>query len=146
MRVSQRHLLCSHNNLVPWPFCGLLLNKSKSLLFVPADATLPDHVLPPGVPTTNGGFELLGSPVGPPSFCESSLCRRVSKIQDMLVNLQDLHDSQMETTLLRSCLSLPKIAFALRTCAPDFIQPALAAFDNTMREALSDLAGGPLSA
>ena len=128
------------------PSRGLLLNKSKSLLFVPADATLPDHVLPPGVPTTNGGFKLLGSPVVPPSFCESSVCRRVSNIQDMLVNLQDLHDSQMETTLLRSCLSLPKIAFALRTCAPDFIRPALAAFDNTMREALSDLAGGPLSA
>ena len=48
------------------PHC-LLLNKSKSLLFVPADATLPDHVLQPGVPTTNGGFELLGSPVGPPA-------------------------------------------------------------------------------
>ena len=48
------------------PSRGLLLNKSKSLLFVPADATLPDHVLPLGVPTTNVGFELLGSPVGPP--------------------------------------------------------------------------------
>ena len=127
------------------PSRGLLLNKSKSLLFVPADATLPVHVLPPGVPTTNGGFELLGSPVGPPSFCESSVYGRVSKIQDMLVSLRDLHDSQMETSLLRSCLSLPKIAFTLRTCAPDFIRPALAAFDNTMREALSDLAGGPLS-
>ena len=127
------------------PSRGLLLNKSKSLLFVPADATLPVHVLPPGVPTTNGGFELLGSPVGPPSFCESSVYGRVSKIQDMLVSLRDLHDSQMETSLLRSCLSLPKIAFSLRTCAPDFIRPALAAFDNTMRGALSDLAGGPLS-
>ena len=87
---------------------GLFLNKSKSLLFVPADATLPDHVLPPGVPTTNVGFELLGSRVGPPSFCESSVYRRVNKIQDMLVNLRGLHDSQMETTLLHSCLSLPK--------------------------------------
>ena len=127
------------------PSRGLLLNKNKSLSLVPADAGWPDHVLPPGIPTTNGGIELFGSPVGPPSFCESSVYRRVSKIQDMLVNLQGLHDSQLETTLLRSCLSLPKIAFALLTCAPDFIRPALAAFDNTMREALSDLAGGPLS-
>ena len=44
---------------------------------------------------------------------------------------------QLETTLLRSCLSLPKIAFALHTCAPNFIRPALSAFDNTMREASS---------
>ena len=127
------------------PSRGLLLNKSKSLWFVLADATLPVHVLPHAVPTTNGGFELLGSPVGPPSFCESSVYGRVSKIQDMLVSLRDLHNSQMETSLLRSCLSLPKNAFALHTCAPDFIHLALAAFDNTMREALSDLAGGPLS-
>ena len=117
------------------PSRGLLLNKNKSLLFVPADATLPDHVLPPGIPTTNGGFELLGSPVGPPSFCESSVCMRVSKIQDMLVNLQDVHDSQSSENYIRP----------LRTCAPDFIRPALAAFNNTMKEALSDLAGGPLS-
>ena len=48
----------------------------------------------------------------------------------------------MEATLLRSCLSLRKIAFALRTVAPNHIRPALAAFDNMMREAL---AGSPLT-
>ena len=49
----------------------------------------------------------------------------------------------METTLLHSCLALPKI-FSLHTCPPGHIQEATAAFDNVMREALSDLAGGPL--
>ena len=39
----------------------------------------------------------------------------------------------------------PKIAFALRTCPPDFIYPALTAFDNLIREALSQLVGSPLS-
>ena len=34
--------------------------------------------------------------------------------------------------------SLPKIAFALRTCSPDFIYPALTAFDNLIRKALSN--------
>ena len=62
-----------------------------------------------------------------------------------MFNLRDLQDSQMETTLLRTCLTLPKIAFALRTCAPDLIQPALEAFDDVMRKFLSDLTGGPLS-
>ena len=50
----------------------------------------------------------------------------------------------MEATLLRSCLSLPKIVFALRTCAPMHIFHALQTFDHIMLEALSDLAGGPL--
>ena len=51
----------------------------------------------------------------------------------------------METTLLRFCLALPKVAFALRTCPPSHIKEATTAFDNAMREALSDLAGAPLS-
>ena len=55
--------------------------------------------------------------------------------------LHDLEDSQMETTLLRSCLSLPKFNFALRTCPPSAIQVSTAAFDNLMRDSLSDLAG-----
>ena len=63
----------------------------------------------------------------------------------MLAHLQDLQDSQMQIALLRSCLSLPKIAFSLRTCAPDYIYPALVTFDSAMRDALSDLVGGPVS-
>ena len=65
-------------------------------------------------------------------------------MQQILANLRDLQDSQMEATLLRSCLSLPKVAFAFRTSPPSHIQQATLAFDNTMLEALSDLAGGPL--
>ena len=51
----------------------------------------------------------------------------------------------METTLLRSCLSMPKFNFALRSCPPSYIQPATSAFDDLMQECLFDLAGGPLS-
>ncbi len=51
----------------------------------------------------------------------------------------------METTLLRYCLALPKIAFALRTCPPGHVQEATTNFDNAMRDTLTDLAGGPLS-
>ena len=59
--------------------------------------------------------------------------------------LHDLEDSQMETTLLHSCLSMPKFNFTLRSCPPSYIQQATSAFDVLMRESLSDLAGGPLS-
>ena len=51
----------------------------------------------------------------------------------------------MEATLLRSCLSFPKFNFVLRSCPPSHIQQSAKDFDSLMRDALSDLAGGPLS-
>ena len=51
----------------------------------------------------------------------------------------------MEATLLRSCLTLPKVAFFLRTCPPSHIIQATVTFDETMREALTDLTGCHLS-
>ena len=104
-----------------------------------------NNPLPPSIPISRGGFDLLGSPIGPSSHCESSVLKQIQSIQTVLARLSDLQDSQMETTLLRSCLALPKIAFALRTCPPNLIQQALVAFDDSMREILSDLVGGPLS-
>ena len=70
---------------------------------------------------------------------------RVEKIRYLNDRLHDLEDSQMETTLLRSCLAIPKFNFALRSCPPSYIRPATSAFDALMRECISDLAGGPLS-
>ena len=68
---------------------------------------------------------------------------RVEKIQAMLV-LRDFHDShENHSFAILSCS--PKIPFALCTCALDLIQAALAAFDDIMREALSDVAKSPLS-
>ena len=74
---------------------------------------------------------------------ETSLQKRVDKVKDIITKLHDLEDSQMESTLLRSCLALPKVAFSLRSCPPSHIQHATAAFDETMLEALSDIAGSP---
>ena len=52
----------------------------------------------------------------------------------------------MEMALLRSCrLALPKVSFSLRSCLPNHIKQGILQWDDTMREALSDLAGGPLS-
>ena len=51
----------------------------------------------------------------------------------------------MECTLLCHCLALPKVSYVLRTCPPDLIQNALQLFDNTKRDALSDLAGCSLT-
>ena len=127
------------------PARGFHLNRVKSLLHIPEGSLLIPNPFPPDIPISEEGFVLLGSPIGPASFCESTFLRRVRKVEAALAHLPDLKDSQMETTLLRSCLSFPKVAFALRTCPPRHINGATEAFDAVMREALSDLAGGPLS-
>ena len=59
--------------------------------------------------------------------------------------LGDLGDSQLETTLLRSCLSLPKLSFTLRSCPPSHICYGAKAFDEAIRECLEHIIGGPIS-
>ena len=41
----------------------------------------------------------------------------------------DMEDSHLETTLLRSCLSLPKFSYVLRTCPPSNSCQATSNFD-----------------
>ena len=98
------------------PARGLFLNRGKSLLHIPTDCTPDYNPLPAEIPIARDGFDLLGSPIDPTSFCEATVLRRVRKVQDILHRLRDLQDSQMETALLRSCLSLPKVSFVL--CSP----------------------------
>ena len=87
-------------------------------------------------------FDLLGSPIGPPSHCESTMAKRVNKIRGILERLPDLEDAQMETTILCHCLALPKVSFALRTFPPQYIQNSISDFDDAMGEALSILLVG----
>ena len=124
---------------------GLHLNRGKSLLVVPPGASPSPSSLPAGVPTSDGGFVLLGCPIGPAARCSSIAMERISRVQNTLLKLRDIQDCQMETSLLRSCLSLPKISFVLRTCPPHLIQSALYAFDDIMRDTLADFCGSPIS-
>ena len=114
---------------------GLFLNRAKSFIFSPANSPIT-HPLLCDIPTSSGGFTLLGSPVGPSSYCEAVISKRVSKYQEVLSRLRKLEDSQMESTLLRSCLALPKVAYVLRTCPPSLIPKALGSFDSLMWDAL----------
>ena len=125
------------------PALGLHLNRAKSLLYIPEGASPTTNPLPPDIPTTSEGFVHLGSPIGSP-FSESVILRRVKKVETALSRLPDLLDSQMETTLLRSCLSLPKVAFALHTCPPEYIANASKVFYSAIRASLSDITGCPL--
>ena len=62
-----------------------------------------------------------------------------------LASIPLFSDSQVESTLLRSCLSLPKISYSLCTCPPIFICRAIEVFDQAMRDTFEDLVGAPLS-
>ena len=85
---------------------GLHLNRVKSLLHIPVGDPINHNPLPVDIPTTRGGFDLLGSPIGPASHCESTVLKRVKKVQEILAKLGNLQDSQMETTPF-SILSRP---------------------------------------
>ena len=56
------------------PARGLLLNRAKSLLYIPKDGDYYNP-LPPDIPTTDTGFILLGCPVGPPQLCEMTFLK-----------------------------------------------------------------------
>ena len=127
------------------PPLGLHLNRSKSLLFIPEEVATPNSPLPPDIPIARRGFCLLGCPIGPPDFCEEVFRDRIAKVKTALKALRDMGDSQLEITLLRSCLALPKVSFVLRACPPTHIHQAAADFDYAVREALESTLGGPLS-
>ena len=69
----------------------------------------------------------------------------MGKIKDCLSKLPDLEDSQIEMSLLRSCLTLPKVSFSLRTCPPNHIIQATTVFDDATHDALSVLDGSSLT-
>ena len=69
----------------------------------------------------------------------------ISKVRASLGSLHYLDDSQLETTLLRSCLALPKISYVLRACPPTHLTQAAEELDFAMRETLETITGVPMS-
>ena len=88
--------------------------------------------------------ELLGSPIGGAAFSRLLVEKRIQKVAAALEVLPTLEDSHVEFCLLRSCLSLPKIAFSLRTCSPGVLAPCLASFDGHVRDCLGSILGSAL--
>ena len=115
---------------------GLDLNRGKSLLLVPKEDAFSHNLLPSNIPVARKGFDLLGCPIVSPTYCTSSVLRRVKKVEEILRLLPELEDSQMEATLLLACLALPKVFIALRNCPPTYITKAISKFDLAMFEAL----------
>ena len=100
-------------------------------------------------PTAWTGFPIfpvvLGAPVGYSGFVREKLVRRVEKICEVVERLPLLKDPHTEFVLLRSCLSLPKIMFMLRSVNTIDHQEPLLQFDSIIRGALSAILGSPLT-
>ena len=123
------------------PDVGLNLNRSKSLLYIPegTDAASSSSPLPPEIPIARQGISVLGCPIGAQNFCEETFQKRVDKIKPSLSVLRDLEDSQLEITLLRSCLTLPKVNITLRACPLSHIRNTADRFDSAIRGALDGI-------
>ena len=91
------------------------------------------------------GITLLGAPVGFASFIRESLQQRINKVREITALLPNLKDPHTEYALLKSCLSLPKLMFSLRTVETTGLQDLLREFDRLTREALTRMLGSPVS-
>ena len=110
------------------PSCSLFLNRAMSLLYIPGSEDIASQPFAFWHTHHSGWVYPSWVPCWPSLFCNLVLMKRVEKVKESLRRLPDLWDSQMETTLLRHCLSLPKFASFLRTCPPHYIMEAAATF------------------
>ena len=102
-----------------------------------------DDPLNLGIPRiSDDGFIHLGSPIGSDSFIERSLSKQVDKVETMLSKLPLLEDAHLEFVALRSCLSIPKVMYSLRTTLPtESTLSVWQRFDNLLRGALGRILG-----
>lgn len=71
------------------------------------------------------GFQLLGVPVGSGEFCREKFAGRVRVVEECMRRLAVLDDPQAELCLIRCCLGMPRLAYALRTVPPGVLGEAL---------------------
>ena len=123
---------------------GLRLNRSKCEL-IPASQNGND--INWGLFDTdiqrnlNGGFKLLGAPIGKAEYCQQITAKRADKIQRCLDAIGELNDPQVALALLRSCASFGKMVFAARTTPFDVHQEQLLLFDKAVRKCFESFSG-----
>jgi len=81
----------------------------------------------------DGNFELLGAPVGSPSFCNQHTQGRVAKAMRVLTALGEVPDPQVALKLLRSCAAFTKMVFSIRAVPASFHVEAVKSFDDAVR-------------
>ena len=124
---------------------GLDLNLSKCELFWPT----PNPTLWNDFPQEIGrnetlGAHILGSPIGDPIKSQQYVAKRVVKIVKAIENVKKLNDPQKMLLLLRSCLSLPKFMFVLRSSPPENLLPCVKELDEATGSFLNLIFGADL--
>ena len=118
----------------------------KSTIWNPANtSTDNDDPLDRGIPRIQqAGIILLGTPVGSHHFIQERIRDKIERVRNITSQLPLLQDAQTEFVLLRSCLSLPKVMYVLRTTDPTHHQALWQEFDSITREALTRILGSPV--
>ena len=94
-------------------------DRAKSTVWCPHSTTNQPDPLERGIPRVEEeGIILLGCPIASHRFVTEAINQRISKIETITDKLPLLKDPQVEYVLLRSCLSLRKVMYTLRTTDP----------------------------
>lgn len=130
------------------PARGLHLSTTKSTVWCPIAARANNLGLDPlgrGIPLVEEeGITLLGSPVGSLDFERRVIGERMEKVREISHRLPLIQDPQTEFALLRSCLSLPKLMFTLRTTKPTHHLDMWQEYDSITRDSLSRILGSSI--
>ena len=120
--------------------------RPKSTVWSPNQSINDDDPLNRGIPNIKEeGITLLGTPIGSSQFIREKVKQKVNKIKDLTDHLSLLKDAHIEFILLRSCLSLPKVMYILRTTDPTNLQDIWKDYDCATREALTRILGSPVN-
>ena len=126
------------------PSRGLHLSKEKSLVFCPHHDPADQDPLGRGVTRVQKqGIKLLGAPVGEREYEAEILEERVVSVKHLLDSLHHLNDPHIEYNLLRSCFSLNKFSYSLRTVDTSGHQDIMKGFDTAVQGALEAILGAP---
>ena len=135
------------------PLKGLFLSttattpRPKSTIWCP---DLPSADLDPlrqGIPRIEEpGVTLLGSPIGSHQFVKEKIEQKIQNIYELTQLLPNIRDPHSEFVLLRSCFSLPKIVFLMRSTDPTHHQNLWATFDSLIRDTLTHILGSAVDA
>ena len=133
------------------PARGLFLSTSattprpKSTIWCPDSPSPTMDPLGHGIPRIQEpGIILLGSPIGGHDFEQKFITNKIKTIRELTQLLPLIKDPHSEFVLLRSCFSLPKIVFLLRSTDPTLHQNLWATFDGLIRDTLIHILGSAI--
>ncbi|GKB98586.1 hypothetical protein Tco_0984723, partial [Tanacetum coccineum] len=133
---------------VSGPGLGLELYIKKTKIFWPScnGMKLREGLFPVDIRRLSSGVKLLMRAVSRDTYFTSGLAmRRAANAVDLMGLLPQLHDSQSELLLLRSCMGISKLFFDLRTCQPVHMEEAALFFNKGLRGSIENIVvcGGP---